>query len=73
MKTEKEIRRQIEVFTKIYRPALDVPFTSIHKSVPISLAQTNATVKLDSLYWVLGEARPRYKCDTFKRERRNKW
>lgn len=63
MKTEKEIREQIEKITQGYKHVLDCKLVDININAPRSLMQLTATVQLDALYWILEEERPRFKYD----------
>ena len=63
MKTEKEIRERIEKITSAYEHVLVCGPASIQINAPRALMQVSAKEMLDTLYWVIGEERPRFTCD----------
>ena len=63
MKTEKEIQEEIKKVTESYRHVLDCGLATIEINAPRALMQLAATEKLDTLYYILGEKRPKFKCD----------
>ena len=63
MKTEKEIREKIREVTESYEHVLDCELATIDINAPKALMQLTATSTLDALYFVIGEERPRFKCD----------
>lgn len=63
MKNETEIRKEIEEVTGSYRHVLDCGPATVEINAPRGLMQLAAVSKLDALYWVLGEKRPRFECD----------
>jgi len=63
MKTEKEIREKIKDVTEGYQHVLDCELATIDINAPKALMQLTATSTLDALYFVIGEERPRFKCD----------
>jgi len=63
MKTEKEIRAAIKQTVKDYRHVLDCGPASVQINAPRALMQQTATVRLATLYEVLGEKRPKFECD----------
>ena len=63
MKTEKEVRSEIAKVTKDYWHVLDCYPATVEINAPRALMQQSATSQLDTLYSVLGEKRPLYKCD----------
>lgn len=63
MKTEKEIKEQIEKVTESSRHVLDCKLATIESNAPRALMQLSVIAKLDALYWILGEKRPRFKYD----------
>ncbi len=65
LKSEKEIRTEIEEVTKSYKHILDCYPATIQINAPRALMQVAAIEKLDALYTVLKEKRPKFKCDDF--------
>lgn len=65
MKTEKEVRAEIDKITKNYWHVLDCYPATIQINAPRALMQESACSLLDGLYKALGEKRPKYKCDNF--------
>jgi len=63
MKTEQQIREQIEKVTQSYKHVLDCKLAEIQINAPRALMQIHGIAKLDALYWVIGEKRPRFKYD----------
>lgn len=63
MITEKKVREHIKKVIKGYKHVLDCPLAIIQINAPRALMQLEATAKLDALYLVLEEERPRFKCD----------
>lgn len=63
MKNEKEIREQIEKVIESYKHVLDCGPATVDINAPRALMQLTAVARLDALYWVIGEKRPRFKCD----------
>lgn len=63
MKNEAEIRAEIERVTASYQHVLDCAPASLFANGPRALMQVEAGGRLDALYWVLGEKRPKYRCD----------
>ncbi|MCK4307263.1 hypothetical protein KAW50_03435 [candidate division WOR-3 bacterium] len=60
---EKEVRERIKKVTKSYWHVLDCYPATVQINAPRALMQLEATSILDSLYYVLGEERPKFKCD----------
>jgi len=63
MKTEQEIRQEIEKITESYKHVLDCGPATVEINAPRGLMQLAAVSKLDALYWVLSEKRPKFACD----------
>jgi hypothetical protein len=63
MLSESEIRQTIKKTTKDYWHVLDCYPATVMINAPRALMQQGATIKLDALYEILGEKRPKYKCD----------
>ena len=63
MKTEKAIKKQIEEVTQSYKHVLDCKLANIQINAPRALMQLEAIAKLNALYWVIEEKRPRFKYD----------
>ena len=63
MKTENEIRETIKKVTQLYKHVLDCKLAEIEINAPRALMQLSASTKLDALYWVIGEPRPKFKYD----------
>ena len=63
MKNEKEIREIIGTVTASNQHVLDCYPATIDINAPRALMQLAAVSRLEVLYWVLGEERPRFKCD----------
>lgn len=63
MKSEQEIRDKIKKTTADYWHVLDCWPATTQVNAPRALMQIEAKTELDALYDVLGEKRPRYKCD----------
>jgi len=68
MKTDKEIRIQIAKIKKSYKHVLNCYPATIQINSSRALMQLTATSGLDQLYWVMGEKRPRFKCDDWSKE-----
>jgi len=62
-KTEVEIREKIFGITEANKHVLDCGPATVLINAPRALMQLNAKAQLDAYYWVLGEERPRFKCD----------
>ncbi len=65
MKTEKEIRDLIKEATAKNIHVLDCYPATVGINAPRALMQLAATASLDELYWVIGEKRPKFKCDEY--------
>jgi len=65
MKTEKEIKEEIERITKNYWHVLDCYPATVQINAPRALMQLEATAVLDALYGVLQKKRPKFKCDEY--------
>lgn len=63
MRAETEIRTQIKAVTNFYQYILDLGPATVVINAPRALMQITAKEKLETLYWVLGEERPKFKCD----------
>jgi hypothetical protein len=63
MKTEPEIRERIIDITESNRHVLDCGPATVTINAPRALLQLAAKSTLDELYLVLGEKRPRFRCD----------
>lgn len=63
MKTEAEIRGEIEEITKNYDHVLSCGPADVFINAPRAISQVCTTAQLDILYWMLGEKRPRFVCD----------
>ncbi len=63
MKTEQEIKEQIKEVTKSYKHVLDCKLAVIDINAPRALMQLEAIAKLNTLYWVMGKKRPKFKYD----------
>lgn len=63
LRTEKEIREQIKAVTESYKHVLDCKLAGIQINAPRALMQLEASAKLDTLYWTIGEKRPKFKYD----------
>lgn len=62
-KTAEEIRARIDKITADYRHVLDCGPATIEINAPRALMQYSAVDQLDTLYWALGQTRPRFTCD----------
>ena len=65
MKTEDEIRQEIVDVTERFSHVLTIYPASVEINSPRALMQHSAITQLDVLYDILGEKRPRFKCDEF--------
>ena len=63
MKTEKEVREQVDKVIAQYKHVLDCSIATVYINAPRALMQLDAITKLDMLYFVLGEERPKFYCD----------
>lgn len=63
MKSADEVREQIAKVTEGYKHVLELKCATVFENSPRALMQLEAQTKLDALYWVIGEKRPRFKCD----------
>jgi len=63
MKNESFIRTKINDFTASYQHVLDCGPATIDVNAPRALMQLAGLSTLNALYWVLGEERPRFRCD----------
>jgi hypothetical protein len=63
MKTEEEIKAAIARTTEGYAHVLNQKCANVVINAPLALMQTEAQVRLDVLYGVLGENRPQFPCD----------
>lgn len=68
MKTEREVRKQIAKVTSENVHVLDCHLATVQVNAPRALMQLSIITSLDWLYWVLGEERPRFKCDDWDKE-----
>lgn len=66
-KTEVEIRERIFSVTENNKHVLDCGPATVEINAPRALMQLAAQTQLDTLYWFLGEKRPRFKCDDRKK------
>ncbi len=62
-KQKKELIKVIKEITEAYWHVLDCYPATIEVNGPRALLQVAAVAKLDILYELIGEKRPRYKCD----------
>lgn len=67
MKTELEIREEIEKVTKDYWHVLDCYPATTQINAPRALMQVEAKAKLGTLYSILHKKRPKFKCDEFNK------
>jgi hypothetical protein len=67
MKSEKEIREKIKKIETDYAHILNIPPASVDINAPRALMQIQAKAELNALYWVVGEKRPAFACDDFKK------
>ena len=63
MKTEKEIRAQIEAIKRECSHLLGNKMAKISVDPTMACQQDTAIFSLNMLYWVLGESRPKFECD----------
>ena len=63
MRTEGEVREKIKEITTAYHDVLDCRLATVQTNAPRALMQLDAVTKLGSLYWVLSEERPKFRCD----------
>ena len=63
MESEKKIRERIQKVTDGYKHVLDCGPATVQVNAPRALLQVEAVAQLDALYRVIGEKRPRFKCD----------
>lgn len=63
MKSEKEIRERIAHITESNRHVLDCGPATVQVNAPRALCQLTTQTALDELYGILGEKRPRFRCD----------
>lgn len=63
MKTEEEIKEDIEKIKKEYDHVLKLPAANAFINAPRALMQILATAQLKTLYWVLNEEYPGFRCD----------
>ncbi len=67
MKTEKEIRERISKVTLDNNHILSCYPATVSINALKTLMQLAAKTSLDELYWILGEERPKFKCDEFNK------
>ena len=67
MKTEGEIRNEILKTEQVMAHVINIPPATIEVNAPRALMQLGAKTRLEALYWVLGEKRPKAPYDDFKR------
>jgi hypothetical protein len=65
MQNEEDIKQQITEITKNYQHVLNCYPATIQINAPRAMMQSAAITKLDTLYKILGETRPKFKCDDF--------
>jgi hypothetical protein len=63
LKTEKEIRAKIKKVIEDHKHVLDCKLAGIFSNAPRALEQVSTTSQLNSLYWILGEKRPKFEYD----------
>ena len=68
MKTEIEIRIKIAQITNDSLHVLDCGPATMEVNAPRAIMQITAKTALDELYWILGEKRPKFKCDDFTKQ-----
>jgi hypothetical protein len=66
MKTEQEIREEIEKITNQYKHVLTGGLATVQVNTPRAMLQIEAITSLNRLYWVLGEERPSFPMDNKK-------
>lgn len=64
MRSEKEIREKIKKIEKYYEDVFARNLETVEINAPAALMQLSGTSILDGLYYVLGEQRPKFKCDS---------
>lgn len=68
MKTEDEIREKIKKYYEGSKHILEQTPKDIQTNGYVALAQCADTSFLEALYWVLGETRPKMKCDEYDKK-----
>ena len=63
MDTRKQVREKIKKVTASYKHVLDCYPATVQINAPRALMQVEAVAQLESLYAVLGEKRPVFRCD----------
>ncbi len=63
MKTEEEVKIEIAKTVVDNRYVLDRMKADIFSNHPRALIQSTTLVRLDALYWCLGEERPKFRCE----------
>lgn len=63
MKTKIEVLTEIEKVIEANEHILDCYPATVDINSPMALMQLEATSRLSTLYWVIGENRPKFKCD----------
>ncbi len=63
--TNEEIIKEIKKITEDYKHILDAYPATVEVNAPRALMQVEAISKLNILYKLLGEKRPKYNCDDF--------
>jgi hypothetical protein len=58
-----QILDKIHEIENAYAHVLEAKGATVFENAPVAILQVEATSKLDALYWVIGERRPRFKCD----------
>lgn len=67
MKTKRAIRKEISKIEEDYNHVLICYPATVEINAPRALMQLTATSKLDVLYDLLGEKRPKFECDDYSK------
>lgn len=67
MRNEREVMAEIQKVTDDNRAVLDCGPATVQVNAVRAGQQLAALVKLDSLYWVLGKERPKFKADDYEK------
>jgi hypothetical protein len=67
MKTESDVRKRILEYYESGKHILEQTPKDVQTNAYVALSQCADTSYLEALYWVLGEERPKMKCDDFSK------
>ena len=63
MRSEEDVIEKIREITTDNKELLDCDLTTVVESAALSFKRAMVMINLNVLYWIIGQERPKFKCD----------